>query len=72
MPCIQTSLSMLVCLQPSYIMRKLLVIAVCLYLPAQVFDLLTGDVGKELVDKLQSNTKLFRERMVDAGFTIKV
>ena len=31
-----------------------------------------GDVGKELVDKLQSNTRLFRERMVEAGFTIKV
>lgn len=44
----------------------------CLSLPAQVFDLLMGDVGKELVDKLQSNTKLFRERMVEAGFTIKV
>jgi hypothetical protein len=38
----------------------------------QVFDLLMGDVGKELVDKLQRNTKLFRERMVDAGFTLRV
>ena len=41
------------------------------YLP-KVFDLLSGDTGKELVDKLQKNTQLFRERMVDAGFTLKV
>ena len=38
----------------------------------QVFDLLTGDTGRELVDKLQRNTRLFRERMTDAGFTLKV
>ena len=44
----------------------------CMYMYMQVFDLLMGDVGKELVDKLQRNTKLFRERMVDAGFTLKV
>ena len=31
-----------------------------------------GDVGKEFVEKLQNNTRLFRERMVAAGFTIKV
>ena len=38
----------------------------------KVFDLLMGDTGKDLVDKLHRNTKLFRERMTDAGFTLKV
>lgn len=39
---------------------------------AKVLDLLNGDLGKELVEKIQGNTRLFRERMVDAGFTVKV
>lgn len=38
----------------------------------QVFDILMGEGGKELVTRLQRNTMWFRERMTSAGFNIKV
>lgn len=38
----------------------------------QVFDLLMGDSGGELVSKLHRNTKHFREKMANAGFSVKV
>ncbi len=38
----------------------------------QVFDLLMGGTGQELMQKLQDNTARFRHRMTDAGFTLKV
>ena len=38
----------------------------------QVLDLLMGSEGNDLVQKLYSNTKRFREQMMDAGYTIKV
>ena len=38
----------------------------------QVFDLLSGEGGRELVARLQRNTAWFRDRMKSSGFTIKV
>lgn len=38
----------------------------------QVFDLLMGEGGQDMVAKLRRNTKWFRERMTSAGFNIKV
>ncbi|XP_064395572.1 2-amino-3-ketobutyrate coenzyme A ligase, mitochondrial-like [Halichondria panicea] len=37
----------------------------------KVFDLLMGGTGQELMNKLQENTTRFRQRMTEAGFTLK-